>query len=63
MKGVWESVDGEKVRTRDLPTSKPQKDTATRIRGLALVRYPYGGMYVENKHIGVTPTKGAETPA
>lgn len=27
--GVWGEVEGEKVRTSDLPTSKPQKDTAT----------------------------------
>ena len=30
VKGVWGSVEGEKDRTRDLPTSKPQKDTATK---------------------------------
>ena len=29
VKGVWAEVEGEKERTRDFPTSKPQKDTAT----------------------------------
>lgn len=35
VKGVCELVVGEKDRTRDLPTSKPQKDTATKKKGQA----------------------------
>lgn len=66
LKGVLGEVEGEKVRTRDFPTSKPQKDTATASCGFVVswVREEGGGrVREENVHIGVTPTRGAETPA